>query len=164
MKFVLATLFGLLLGSLAVAQPPKQPAAPHHHVKPNRPTPPPNWNNQHHRRPVGVRPVAPIHRPRVFVNNYHINNGLRFRFGFYYNGFNHNHWSYHYWDTRYGTYLYYDPYALQYYYWCAPHFRFYPITYAPVGYAFPYVANPVPPPVPPPTPPPAPPPMAPANP
>lgn len=167
-KFVLATLIGLLAGTLVWADPPKSTAPPLVVKKPNRPTPPPNWNNTHHHRPVGVKPVAPIHRPRIVVANYHINNGVRFRNGFYYNGFNHNHWSHHYWDTRYGAYLYYDPYAVQYFYWCAPHFRFYPVTYAPVGYVFPYVAVPVAPtvlvPLPPPPPPvSAPPPMPPAE-
>lgn len=134
MKYILTMLTGLLLGSFVFAQPPvtKKPAT--------RPAPPQNWNNVHHKRPVHVHPVAPIHRPRVFVNNYHIVNGNRFRFGFYYNGFHHNHWSYHYWDTRYGTYLYYDPYVLQYFYWFAPHARYYPVTYAPPGFAFPYRA------------------------
>jgi hypothetical protein len=35
---------------------------------------------------------------------------------------------------------------LTWYYWCAPHYAFYPVTYVPLGtYSFPYVANPTPP-------------------
>lgn len=146
MKYILSAFLALALGAFAFAQ--------HHHTTVVvRPGAPANWKGVHHTRPVHVRPVAPVRGPRVVVANYHTVNGVRFRFGFFYNGFNHNHWSTHYWDTRYGAYLYYDPYATAWYYWCAPHFRFYPVTYAPLGYAFPFVPNPVAPAVPPPPPP-----------
>jgi len=141
MKFFFAALIGLTAVFAVNAQ---------HHTRPGNP---PNWNNQHNYRPHHVRPVTT--GKRVVINNYHLTHGVKFKFGFYYQGYGHNHWSYHYWDTRYGAYLYFDSYVNQYFYWCAPHFRFYPITYVPLGtFAFPYVKVPMPPTVPVPAPPP----------
>ncbi len=105
-----------------------------------------------HKRPPNIRPIAPLHKGRFHQKNYHQAHGHRFRHGWYYNGWQHRHWSYHYWDHRYGCYLFLDPYVKTYYYWCAPHYRFYPINYVPFNtYVFPYVVNPPPPAVPPPS-------------
>ncbi len=76
---------------------------------------PPPKNNGHYVRPK--------------VHNYHLQHGHSFSHGYYYIGPNHYHWSHHYWDNRYGCYLYYDPGLRMYYYWHAPHYCFYPITY-----------------------------------
>lgn len=134
---MLALLVGLLVGFTS-AEPQH-----HHGGHPPKASAPKGWNNTHHARPRGHRPVAPVHGRRVHDKGYHTKHGHKFRHGYYYRGWNHNHWSYHYWDSRYGAYLYYDPGVTQYFYWCAPHYRFYPVSYAPVGYVFPFVAQPV---------------------
>jgi hypothetical protein len=64
-------------------------------------------------------------------HNYHVQHGVQFTHGYYYNGFNHTHWSYCYWDSRYSCYLYYDPCCSCYYYWCQPARCYYPVCYAP---------------------------------
>jgi hypothetical protein len=106
---------------------PRQAPAPNHAL-PTRPI----------RRPDGVRPVVPAKLPRFAGNNYHQQFGHKFKHGYWYDGHKHNHWSRTYWDNRYGAYLYYDPFALAWYYWCAPQNAFYPVSYVPMGtYSFP---------------------------
>jgi hypothetical protein len=131
----------------ADAKPDHKPGHKPNVVRKHHAPAPHGWNGHFHNRPHGVRPVVVVNRHnRVFVPNYHLKHGHRFRFGVYYNGFRHFHWSRVYWDARYGTHLYFDPYTAQYYYWCAPHYRFYPVTYVPLGvYSFPVVPNPQPP-------------------
>ena len=142
MKKMFAVVFVILLANFPVL-------AQHHHAPP-----PVHKTTVVIHRPRGVRPIAPVHTARFVGTNYHTKFGRPFRFGYYYYGFRHNHWSAHYWDTRYGTYLYYDPFALAWYYWCAPHYSFYPVSYVPFNnYSFPYEPNPMPPIVPPPPPP-----------
>lgn len=138
MKTLFAALSVIILAVAPVlAQPP-------HHKK-SAPPPVHKTTGPVH-RPAHVKPIAPVHTTRFTGKHYHHRHGHQFRYGFYYRGFNHNHWTRHYWDARYGTFLYYDPYALAWYYWCAPHYTFYPVAYVPLGvYAFPYVANPQPP-------------------
>jgi hypothetical protein len=63
--------------------------------------------------------------------HYHKQYGHAFKHGWYYKGYTHKHWKHCYWDVRYGCYLYYDPYAVGYYYWCAPDNCYYPVGYAP---------------------------------
>lgn len=96
--------------------------------------------------PRGLRPVAPVHKGvDKEVKNYHTRFGKEFRGGRYYDGWDHHHWQSHYYDERYGCYLYEDPGLKTWYYWCAPQFRYYPVSYVPLGYVFPYVAEPRPP-------------------
>lgn len=98
--------------------------------------------NKHHHK--SIKPIFPAGNRRVAVN-YHLKYGHKFKHGYYYKGYKHAHWSHCYWDNRYGTYLYWDRYAKEYYYWHAKHYRYYPVCYAPDGYVFDYVADPLPP-------------------
>jgi hypothetical protein len=97
----------------ATSQWQHQPGHYSHHT-------PPYWQPQH----------------RNFQQNYYLRHGHNFQYGYYYLGHNHMHWSRVIWDQRYGCYLYYDPWLLKWYYWCAPHNCYYPVEYAPVGYMF----------------------------
>ena len=99
-----------------------------------------------HHPPAGVHPIAPAHGRMVRVQNYHLVYGHAFKYGYWYSGWNHAHWSLIQWSPGYGCYIYFDPYCGLWFYWCAPHYRYYPVTYCPLGiYVFPYVANPQPP-------------------
>lgn len=105
-------------------------------------------------QPQGYKPYL---HPKASVDaRYYARHGHRFRDGYWYQGYRHSHWSYHYYDRRYGAYLYYDPGVKVYYWWCAPHFRYYPVSYLPAGmhYGTDYEEEPKEPKTPPPAPPP----------
>ena len=64
--------------------------------------------------------------------------GTKFDHGICYRGRDHNHWGARRFDSRYGCDCYWDPYVLEWYYWCEPDLCFYPVSYCPYGvYAFP---------------------------
>ena len=118
---------GTIILTLTLAAPAV--AAPGHH----HPAPRPNPGS----RPVryGQFHTGPYahHAPQ-----YHVRYGTRFAYGFYYQGYHHTHWSRVYVHPVYGCRVYYDPYTLREYYWCAPALCYYPITYCPYGtYVFP---------------------------
>ncbi len=149
MRSIYALIMALGCCGLVIADQPRHPVVnrPNHAPAPVRPV-------VNKPRPNNVRPltqgVKRVHNP-----NYHKTFGKRFKNGWYYSGWRHNHWSRHFWDNRYGCYLYLDPNVNTYFYWCAPHYRFYPVSYVPVGlgYVYPYDPNPQPPAVEPPPPP-----------
>lgn len=76
---------------------------------------------------------SPINHSPVTFKNYHLSNGTKANFGFFYKGQNHNHWSYRCWYDRCGCYCYYCPCTCCYYYWCGPDSCYYPISYCPYG-------------------------------
>lgn len=130
---------------LTVAKPPMQPPRPP--VAPGR--------NLDRVQPQGHKPYLPATGAKP-DRRYFAQHGQRFKHGYYYTGHVHPHWSYHYWDKRYGAFLYYDPGVETYYYWCAPHYRYYPVSYLPAGcrYDYDYEETPKKPDNPPPAPPP----------
>lgn len=144
LSIVVLSVFAAFGSAQAPDKAPKQaPAPPHkhkpqgnHHGKPHHHGhwKGGKWHHHHHH--------GHYHAPRYY--NYHLRFGNRFRFGFFYAGPAHYHWTYSYFDNRYGTVLYYDPYAASYFYWCAPHNRYYPVSYAPLGYVFPHNVQPQP--------------------
>ncbi len=135
---------GLLLSQKPAGKPtPKGPPAPGKPVNRDRPA-----NYKPYLNPRKIEMAKTL--------TYHRDHGKRFKYGWWYHGHSHPHWSHHYWDNRYGAYLYFDPGVQVWYWWCTPHYRFYPVTYLPVGltYSSDYVENPKPPAQPPPAPPP----------
>ena len=83
--------------------------------------------------------VAPVHLGVHHVKNYHFHYGTVFPKGhvlagrYFYSGWNHRHWSRWAYYQSYGVNLYYCPYTLVWYYWCAPDFCYYPVSYVPYG-------------------------------
>lgn len=90
-----------------------------------------------------ARPVAPVHLGINRTSDYHLKHGQTFHRRhnmpgrYFYSGHRHHHWTYWTFDNRYGTFLYWDKWTKNYFYWCAPHNRYYPIDHAPLGYVFP---------------------------
>jgi hypothetical protein len=68
-----------------------------------------------------------------FDAHYHLKHGHKFAHGYYFSGKHHRHWQYRIWDAYYGTFIYWCPNTLVYYYWCEPCARFNPVTYCPHG-------------------------------
>jgi hypothetical protein len=66
-------------------------------------------------------------------NNYIQKFGTKFEHGYFYSGKYHDHWSHYCWYPSYGCYLYYDPCVYSWYYWCAPAYCYYPVSYVPYG-------------------------------
>jgi hypothetical protein len=133
MKFILSGILSVVLTSGLYAQ---HGGHGHGHFVPMPRPATSQWQHQPgHHAPGNVRPYW---RPenRNFQQNYYLRHGHNFQYGYYYLGHNHMHWSRVIWDQRYGCYLYYDPWLLKWYYWCAPHNCYYPVEYAPVGYMF----------------------------
>ena len=79
------------------------------------------------------KPIAPVNQGRDRTPNYNIKYGTQFRYGLYYAGVNHRQWSTWRYYNSYGTVLYYDPWTREWYYWCAPDLRYYPVSYVPYG-------------------------------
>ncbi len=134
-----------LMTALLLAPPPAKPGA--------APAPPKAVNRE---QPKNHRPYLAKQRVEgARASAYHRDHGHRFKHGWWFDGFRHPHWSHHYWDARYGAWLYYDPGLTTYYYWCAPHYRFYPVSYVPLNnYSYDFEEEPKPPATPPPAPPP----------
>ncbi|HEX3314825.1 MAG TPA: hypothetical protein VHR72_08045, partial [Gemmataceae bacterium] len=64
------------------------------------------------------------------VANYNLKFGKTFAFGTYYQGKHHHHWTSYGWWSRFGCYVYWDPYVSCYYYWSDANQCYYPIAYA----------------------------------
>lgn len=113
MKYILCILTGLLVSTGLLA-------APHGH---------PNGHPNGH---PGVRPGGPN---RFNPNNPHFNQAgvVRNNWGYSYRGFNWNFWGQRRFFANYNTTLYWNPYAVAWYYWCQPDGAWYPTTYAPYG-------------------------------
>ncbi len=81
--------------------------------------------------------AAPRFHPVPRFHNYHLTHARKFDFGYCYFGNTHAHWASTVWSAELGCTVYYCPSTLCWYYWCAPHNCFYPVTHCPLGtYAF----------------------------
>jgi hypothetical protein len=74
--------------------------------------------------------------------SYHETYGTKFKYGYYYKGYDHHHWTYSYWWSKYGCYTYWCPSTSCWYYWYPREERYYPVSY--ISTATP-VAQPTPP-------------------
>jgi hypothetical protein len=83
------------------------------------------------------RPPIVVVQPSYVVtpdySDYCIRHGVKFAYGYYYEGFEHRHWSKIYFDPVYNCKIYFDPSTRVEYYWCVPDHRFYPVSYKPYG-------------------------------
>ena len=69
--------------------------------------------------------------------HYHLKHGHKFTHGFYFKGKLHHHWTKKVFFAKLGCYCHWCPNTRGYYYWCAPHGRYYPVSYCPTGvYAY----------------------------
>ena len=70
---------------------------------------------------------------QVRFQNYHIQYGRKFDYGYCYYGRTHQHWVSTIFSTDCGCNTYYCPYTEAWYYWCEPDSCYYPVTYCPYG-------------------------------
>jgi hypothetical protein len=68
-----------------------------------------------------------------YFYNYHLTNGVRFRYGYYFRGPAYAHFAYRTWYGRYHTYCYYYPGTRAWYYWSADRAAYYPVSYITVA-------------------------------
>jgi hypothetical protein len=61
--------------------------------------------------------------------------GQRFKYGYYYSGYQHRHWNKWYYSSTYKCPIYWDVSTSAWYYWCAPKACYYPTSY--ISYAAP---------------------------
>ncbi|HXG12792.1 MAG TPA: hypothetical protein VNK04_23740 [Gemmataceae bacterium] len=70
-------------------------------------------------------------------HDYLVKHAKKCHFGWCYPGSYHCHWGHCCWSPVYGCTIYWCPYTCGYFYWCAPHGCYYPVTYCPTGtYAY----------------------------
>jgi hypothetical protein len=80
--------------------------------------------------PVVVQPTYVV---TPDYSDYCLRYGVKFAYGYYYEGFEHHHWSKIYFDPTYNCKIYFDPSTKIEYYWCVPDHRFYPVSFKPYG-------------------------------
>lgn len=94
-------------------------------------------NNFHHHRNDNFFRTVSIHRPHFQFQprfaNYHLTYGRKFDFGYCYFGQNHSHWASTSFYEPFGCNIYFCPCTQVWYYWCAPHGCYYPVSYCPTG-------------------------------
>ena len=121
----------------------RQGVQPQHHPVPN----PQFQHNKQGMHQPQHNPLVPFDKEHWDRSkDYHLKHGHKFKYGYYYPGYKHYHWDRCHWDKNYGCWLYHDPCCLKWYYWCAPHYCYYPVEYCPIKtYTFGYEPNPTPP-------------------
>jgi hypothetical protein len=122
----LALALALTTAGSALAAPPGKPPAP----KPPVTTMTPFRNTA---RPVSFHQFNTSPFAGRYIPNDHLKFGTKFEYGYFYTGYHHDHWSKIYVHPFWNVPVYFCPYTLVEYYWCAPDYCFYPLTYRPYG-------------------------------